>query len=124
MLSGQLSYIRTTVIFAGGAVLIEWLLAFRHLRKYWKLLSAVVLIDLFIFLILEPTALRWQAWTLNPQLTLNSFLLGAAVESYVYTILVSIAVASATLLWSEYEEAGLPLVKTSLVNFAGKFWNQ
>jgi len=124
MVFGQLSYLITTVIFAGGAALIVWLLAFRHLRKCWKLLSVVVLIDLFIFLILEPTALRWRAWTLNPQLTLNMFLLGAAVESYVYTILVSMAIASATLVWSEYEVAGLPLIKTSLVNFAAKFGKQ
>ena len=124
MVFGQLSYLITTVIFAGGAALIVWLLAFRHLRKYWKLLSVVVLIDLCIFLILEPTALRWRAWTLNPRLTLHVFLLGAALESYIYTILVSIAIASATLLWSEYEEAGLSLVKTSLVNFAAKFGKQ
>jgi hypothetical protein len=124
MVFGQLSYLIITVIFAGGAALIVWLLAFRHLRKYWKLLSAVVIIDLLILLILEPTALRWRAWTLNPQRTLNVFLLGAALESYIWTILVSISIASATLLWSEYEEAGLPLLKTSLIRLTGKFRTQ
>ena len=124
MLFGRLSYIMTTVIFAGGAVLIEWLLAFRHLRKFWKILRVVVLIDLLILLLLEPPALRWRAWTLNPQRILDVFLLGAAVESYVYTILISIAIASATLLWSECEEAGLSLVKTTLVRLTGKFRKQ
>ena len=118
---GQLSYLISTIVFAGVAVLIEWLLAFRHLKKYWKLITLVVVIDLLILIILEPVALQWRAWTLSPQLTLNTFFLGAALETYLYTVLVSIAIASATLVWSAYEAAGLSLTKASLGNVLEKF---
>jgi hypothetical protein len=121
MTFGHFSYTITIILFAGGAILIEWLVAYEQLKKYWKLIGLVVVMDLLILIVLEPTALQWRAWTLSPQLTLNVFFLGAAAETYIYTVLVSIAIASATLLWSDYEEAGLSLTKASLGNLLKKF---
>lgn len=63
MTFGIFSYLFTVLVFAGGAVLIEWVLA----------------------------------------------------------LLVSIAVASATLIWSDYEEDRRPLIKTTVDQIMDKF---
>ena len=113
MLFGQFSYLATVIIFAFGAVLIEWSLGFRTLKRYWKLIGIIVIIGLIGTAIAERIALKSESWVYNPQKMFNTFIFGAAFETYIFAIFVAIAIASATLVWSEYEEKNRPLIKTT-----------
>lgn len=110
---GHLAYLITIVIFAGGAVLIEWSLACKDLKKFGKVIIGVSVFAIAATLIAEPIALRWECWRYNAQRIFNMFFGGAALETYLFAILVTLAVASATLIWSGWEDENLPLVKTT-----------
>lgn len=118
---GHYSYLVTTIIFAVGAVLIEWILGFGILLRYKKLIGVTVLVGFLATLIGEPWALRWRIWTYNPERTFNIRVFGAELETYFYAAFVAIAVASATVAWSRYEEKGMPLIKTTLIKLGEKF---
>ena len=109
---GQYSYLITTIIFAAGAVLIEWLLCGRVLSRHRKLICAIALILMIATAPAEMFALRWRVWTYNPDRTFHTRFLGAEVETYFYALVVAIAVASATVVFARYEDRGLPLLKT------------
>lgn len=110
---GPFTYLVTTLIFTGIAIVIEWTFSFRRLKRYVKVISAVVVIGIIFALVGEPVALRLRVWAYNPEHTFDTFLLGSAIESVIYAILVSVAVASATLVWSDWEDSRLPLIKTT-----------
>jgi lycopene cyclase domain-containing protein len=117
---GQYSYLITTVIFAVGAVLIEWLLAWQVLRRHWKLIAMVALILMIGTAFAEMSALRWRTWIYNPERTFNTLVFGAEIETYFYALVVAIAVASATVVCAEYEDQGLPLFKTIFLDMLKK----
>jgi len=118
---GKLSYLVTTIIFAVGAVCIEWVLGYRRLKKYTRLIGVVVLIGLASTVITESIAIQWRAWLYNPERSFNVYIGGAALETYIFAIFVAIAISSATLAWSRYEEQGLPLVETTFIKLIEKF---
>ena len=120
MVFEQFSYLMTVIVFAFGAVLIEWSLGFEKLKKYWKLIGVVIIISLLATFIAEPVALRWENWIYNTEQTFNIFIFGAALETYFFAGFVSIAIASATLGWSNYEEEKRPLIKSTLQEISKK----
>lgn len=117
MYFGSFTFLVTILIFTGVAILIEWTYNFRRLKRYTKVISAVVVIGIVFALVGERVALSLHAWAYNPELTFNTFLFGAAVETVLYAILASIAIASATLVWSDCEESRLPLIRTTFSKF-------
>ena len=121
MIFGIFSYLATILIFAGAAVLIEWTLGFQKLKKYTKLIGIIVAIWLIGTLIAEPVALNWRTWIYSQDKTFGIYISGAALETLIYTVFVAIAVASATLAWSNYEEDGKPLIKTTVDEIRSKF---
>lgn len=110
---GPFTYLVTTLIFTGVAILIEWTYSFRRLKRHLKVILTVVITGVVLALIGEPVALFLGAWAYNQDRTLNAFIFGSAIETVLYAILVSIAVASATLVWSDWEDSKLPLVRTT-----------
>lgn len=117
---GPFTYLVTTLIFTGIAILIEWTYSFQRLKGHVKVISAVVATGVIFALISEPVALELRAWTYNPERTFDTFLFGSAVETVLYAILVGVAVASATLVWSDWEDSGLPLIRTTFSKFYSK----
>lgn len=117
---GPFTYLVTTLIFTGIAILIEWTYSFRRLKGHVKVISAVVAAGVIFALISEPVALKLRAWTYNPERTFDTFLFSSAVETVLYAILVGVAVASATLVWSDWEDSGLPLIRTTFSKFYNK----
>ncbi len=111
---GQYSYLITTIIFAVGAALIEWVFTNSVLRRHWKLIGTVALILVIATLPAERLALQWRVWTYNPSRTFNTLVFGAEAETYFYALFVGIAVASATVACARYQDQGLPLFKTIL----------
>ena len=52
----------------------------------------------------ELAAANWKAWLFEPDQNLGIFIFGTTIESLIYGILITIAISSATLLLSRYEE--------------------
>ena len=117
---GVYSYLITTLLFAGAAVAVEWLLGYKKLKRYWRIIGLGVLLVLLTTAIAEPIALEWHIWRYSLDKTLGISLLGAALETYVYTILVGIAITSATIAWAEMEEKGQPLIQGTLNEISDK----
>src|SRR5205823_541591 len=110
------SYLITVFIFAGGAVLIEYLMAFKTLWRFRRIVGLVVLIGIIGTAIAEPIALNWRLWQYNPERTFQIYILGAALETYLFTLFVGIAVASATLYWMYCEDRGQSIITSTFSN--------
>lgn len=72
-------------------------------------------------LVAESVALNWRTWFYSQDKTFGIYVGAAALETFIYTVLVAIAVASATLVWSDYEEDKKPLLKTTIEEIQDKF---
>ncbi len=120
MTFGIFSFIVTIIIFAGTAVLIEWTLAFKRLKKYVKIIGVVATLGFIGTAIAESVALNWRTWYYSQGKTFGIYF-GAAAENLIYIIFVAVAVASATLIWSDYEQDGKPLLKTTVEQIQDKF---
>lgn len=120
MTFGIFSYLITIIIFAGAAVLIEWILAFKKLKKYTKIIGVVVILGLIGTLIAESVALDWRTWFYSQGKTFGIYF-GAALETFIFTVFIAVAIASSTLVWSDYEEDGKPLLKTTIEQIQDKF---
>lgn len=120
MTFGIFSFIITIIIFAGTAVLIEWTLAFKRLKKYIKIIGIAVILGFIGTVIAESVALNWRTWFYSQGKTFGIYF-GATAENLIYIIFVTVAVASATLIWSDYEEDGKPLLKTTAEQIQDKF---
>ena len=121
MTFGTFSYLITILIFAGMAVLIEWTLGFKKLKKYTKIIGMVVGLGLIGTFLAEPVALNWRTWSYSQDKTFGIYVGGAALETFIYAVLVAVSVASATLVWSDYEEDKKPLLKTTIEQIQDKF---
>jgi hypothetical protein len=110
---GPFTYLITTLIFTGIAILIEWTFAFKKLRYYVKIVCIVMITGIIFTLISDPFALWLRPWVFNTERTFSSFIFSTHLESLIYAILGSIATVSATILWSDWEARRLPLMKTT-----------
>ena len=120
MTLGTFSYLITTLIFAGTAILIEWLLSFKRLKKYAKVIAIITGLGIAFALITEPVALKWRIWFYSQNKVLGIYVLGMPLESLAYVALVAVAIASATLVWSDFEENKKPLIKTTIRKIKSK----
>lgn len=71
---------------------------------YWKVIGIVVAINIIFTGPGEWLALRWRTWTYNPERTFSATFLGAEVETYLFTLLVTIVVTLATLVYARRED--------------------
>lgn len=94
----------STIVFAGGALAIEWIFGFRKLRKHFKLLILVGIFSL-IFTPTESVALKLGIWEYGEG-TFKTYFLGAEAELYLLAFLSYIAIASAVIIWSDSEDQG------------------
>lgn len=120
---GQFSYLISIVIFAGLAIFLEWFFGFSILKKYIKQIFIVIGISL----LLAPTekvALDIKAWAYNPSHTFNIKLLGAELETYIYVIFIAIAVSSAVIAWTRYEDKGKNILRQTLKDIKAKCYNK
>ena len=110
---GHYSYLATIIIFAGSAILLEVLFGFQFIKKYLRVVGSVVLIFLIVTPVGETVAHLLRVWIYNPQTTLYLTFLGAEIETYLFSIFVGIAVSSAVILWTYYEDEGKPILLQS-----------
>lgn len=102
----QFLYLSTILLFAGGGAAIGVSSYRGTVRRNARILLAVVLIAIVYTIVSEPVALRWSAWSFNPAYTLDVSLLGTEIETYLYAILVGIAISVFTLVSADKEESG------------------
>src|SRR3989338_10586978 len=95
---GNYLYLITIIIVAGGTVFIEWLIEFNYLKKYTKQILFLGVVGLLITPFLEGSALKAKDYSYFPETTFNKLFLGAEVETYLFSFLVSIAISSAVIL--------------------------
>ena len=107
---GHYSYLVTTLLFAGGAVSIEYLFGFHTLRRFWKAIALTTAFGFILGPIGEAVALRWGAWAYNPAQILDVLVEGVPVETFLFSLLVSIAVSSAAIYWAHCEDRGYSIV--------------
>jgi hypothetical protein len=112
---GPFTYLITTLIFTGIAILIEWTFAFKKLKNYMAIILFITLTGVIFTLISDPFALWLRPWVFNTERTFSSFIFSTHIESLIYAILGSIATVSATILWSDWEARGLPIMKTTVL---------
>jgi hypothetical protein len=105
-MSTQLFYLITILIFAGGATTIGLISIRKSIRKYAKVLIVSLVVAVIITPVYEPTATRYGAWEYGAAYMLNVHILGAEAETYLYSVLVMLSIACATLILAEIEERG------------------
>src|SRR6266446_333142 len=102
MFNSYFAYVYIILIFAGTSFLLE-LLAWRYLKRYWRHLAIVAVLSL-AFSVVEAPALWLKAWQYNAAHVLNIRFLGAELETYLFALLTSLAVAAATLIMAGYQD--------------------
>lgn len=111
---GSYSYLVSIFMFAGAAVLVEWVFGFHLFKKHLRPILIAVAYSLVITPVGEAVALRWGNWVYSAEHTFDVFIFGAAVETYVFVVFVGVAVASIVVVWTFYEDQKKPLILQSL----------
>lgn len=119
-MSEKLTYLITLLVFAVSAVSIEWFVGYRKLKKYLKLIGVVVLICLLGGVVADNVAIDWRIWVYHPERFSAVYILGIPLETYLFIFFVAIAVSTAALTWSDFEDQGRPLVKGTFDEVAEK----
>lgn len=110
-MTSQLTYLATILVFAGSAIVLEWYFGYRQLERYIKVIGAVLLISLLATAVGDNVAIRWKTWVYHPEGFSAIYILGVPLETYLFALFCSVAVSSAALGWSEFEEQGESLIK-------------
>ncbi len=108
---GIFSYTATVLIFTSLALCLYFAMRFyispknaTLSRTDWRTIVITIVVTILGTSPGEWTALAWRAWVYNPERTLHTTFLGAELETYLFTILVSLVVALATLLYARRED--------------------
>lgn len=99
---GKYSYLVTILVCASVPLLLEYVLFSGTVRYYRRLLALITVIMLVATWIWDSTALAWRTWSYSPERTLGITLGGVPIETYLTTLLVAPAVATATLAWANF----------------------
>ncbi len=101
---GQLSYLLYELIFAGGAILIEWVFHGWFLWSKVKTVLRAVVFFVFYLLITDNIALSLGIWVHDRSKILNIWVLGIPLEEVIFAVLVAVAVSSAVLVFADFED--------------------
>lgn len=107
---GIYSYTITVLIFCGLALSLYAVgLLFRRKsaelsKKDWKAIFWTIVIMTAAAGPMESVALAWRIWTYNPERTFYKYFFGAEAEAYLFTVLVSLVVSIATLVYANHED--------------------
>lgn len=119
---GIYSYLISIMIFAGLAVLLEWIFGYHRLKKAKKTIGLVVLIFLAFTPVGEFFALRMKIWQYNPLTTFYTTFIGAELETYVFALFTGLAISSAVIAWTNYEDEKKNIIIQSLIDvFKGTY---
>lgn len=99
---GIFAYTATVLIFTGLAFsLYLYRVVFSGtkplLQKEWKIVAYTMMVGIIWTGPGEYFALLWKTWTYNPERTLYMTFLGAEVETYLFSLLVSLVISVATI---------------------------
>ena len=86
-------------------LLFFWRGKWQIIRRYRVVLGITCLIG-FMNTIAEGPAMRWGVWFYNNPKTLGITLWGAKLETYLYCILVPLAIGSAAIIFAERSDHG------------------
>ena len=114
---GSLSYLIYELVFAGGAILIEWVFHGWFLWSRVKTILRIVIFFVLYLLITDNVALSLGIWAHDRSKILNIWILGIPLEEVTFSILVAVAVSSAVLIFANFEDKGIRMRKWPLYFF-------
>ncbi len=117
----NIQYSHTILIFAVSAVCIELLVGYCRLKSRLKVLMLLALFGLVVTPIGESIALQVGIWSYTPGKFSGLYLAGAALETYGFSFFVVMAVACATIIWSDDEDSGGALTKMTVLRLRAFF---
>lgn len=123
---GIYSYLLSILFFAGIPTILVWVFGFHVLKRYMKAIFITFIYGL-IFTLTESIALRSRIWNYNPEITFNTKIFGVEIETYIFTIFVTIAFSGAVIGWTFYEDKGKPILLQSIKDVLKgtyAFWNK
>lgn len=117
---GIFSYTATILIFTGLALLLRIVKRLIHPSSHqmlsnteWKVIGCTALITTIGTAPAEWAALTWRTWSYNPERTFDTRFLGAEVETYLFTILVTFVISVATLSYARRQDRKLAQIQNS-----------
>lgn len=116
------SYLLSVLVFAGMPAGLEFIFGFHLLKPFFGKLIKIIVGALILSPILDYFAFTWQAWLFTPEKNLKIVIAGDVLETYIFTFFIVCAISFAAIVWSDYEDRGLPIVKTSIKDvLTGKY---
>lgn len=110
----HLSYLLLMLIFAGTPVLLELIFGFFYLKRYFKAILKLAIFMVFVTPFYEKIAFLLKAWDYNPQKHIGLYIYSSPLETLIFSLLITLAVAFPLYMWSFYEDNGKPILKTSI----------
>jgi len=104
---GNLSYLYSIFIFALPIIFIELIFFYHRLKKHTHPILFTIMCGLIIVQMSEPLGIYMQVWLFGLNTTLPTLQFGVKLESYLYVVVGSIAVSSAALISSQYQDMGV-----------------
>lgn len=92
------SYILSIFKYTGPVIVLTFLVGYKHLKVQLKAIFKVCLIGVLVTAPLEGFAIANKGWAYLPQTTFNTLFLGAEVETYIFSLFVSLTTSSVTIL--------------------------
>lgn len=115
-------YLFSVLVFAGIPAVLEFVFGFHLVRPFFGRLVKILIVALILSPILDGFAFAWNAWYFPPDKNLNIVITGDVLETYIFTFFIVCAISFAVYAWSDYEDRGLPIIKTSLKDIlSGKY---
>ena len=103
---GHFSYLFYMLIFTLIPIAILWLKEFNFLIKNIKIIFTGIIIAIVYTIISSYFAQRLHAWFFNEDKILGIYILNFPVEDVIFAVLISITIASAVLVFINYQESG------------------
>lgn len=97
------TYFLSNFVAVSLGLAILWRGQSKVIRRFIKIFILLAVIGL-INTLAEGPAMRWGIWAYNDPKTLGITIWGAKLETYVYCILVPIAIGSAAIIFAEYRD--------------------
>ena len=101
------SFFITVIVFPGLALLLYFLHRNKSdkLQKFdKKIIIYTILITTILTSVADYLGTSWQAWSYNPEKTFHMTFLGSEAETYLFTLLVTLVVAIATIVSAKRED--------------------
>lgn len=114
MFNGRYAYLLSDLIFAGIPAILMMVFYYHLIKKHFR--DMVKLITLFVFIapFFEQTGFTMNTWQLSADRYLGYDIFGSSLETYLFTVLITVCISQALYIWTFYEVRGKNLFTEGL----------